>query len=70
MDTIGASKVMRSTDEVSTALPDLSAVALAELTAQSATLGQAVLRAFHGSQEACPAQVPVLGRGTAFSSSI
>ena len=50
MDRIGASKVMRSTYEVSTALPDLSAVALAELTAQSATLGQAVLRAVPGRQ--------------------
>ncbi len=69
MDTIGASKVMRSTDEVSTALPDLNAVGLAELTAQSATLGQAVLRAFAGSQ-AGPALVPVPGRGPEFSSSI
>lgn len=60
---------MRSTDEVSTALPDLNAVALAELTAQSATLSQAVLRAFPESQ-ACPPQVPVPERGTAFSSSI
>ena len=68
MDTIGASKVMRS-DEVSTALLDLSAVSLAEMPAQSAVLSQAVLRAFPGSQ-AYPTLVPALGAGTAFSSSI
>jgi hypothetical protein len=48
MDTIGASKVMRSTDEVSTVLPDLRAVSLTEMS-DAANLDKLVQRAMPGS---------------------
>jgi hypothetical protein len=62
---LGANRAMRSTDEVSTALPDLRTVSLAEMP-DPATLDKMVQRTLPGSL----ATVPAAPRGAAFSSAI